>query len=191
MPFRSSPRLWRVLASALAAGLMLAVGGCSQITPLGPDPAATLPQPHHLRSPFTLEAVRARAATQAGGCPAGYVTLPGDNPGQCYRKTGTPVTITAAAVSPVSLGASPKPPAGEPAPPAQYVFTVTLQAAEAPGLTAVTTTAHQVHGSLAISVAGRTWVLPFVAGPFTGLQFQIPLPKSQAFQLHSLLVPAG
>jgi hypothetical protein len=48
MPFQPSPRLSSVLASVLAAGVMLTVAGCSHLTPLGPDPAATMPQPHHL-----------------------------------------------------------------------------------------------------------------------------------------------
>src|SRR5689334_1407890 len=113
MPVQRRPRLPPVLASALAAaGLMLAVASCSHLAPLGPDTAAALPQPHHLRSPFVLEAMRVQPPTPAGGCPAGYAALPGANPvavpagrphrvhldsalavSQCYRKTGTPVTI--------------------------------------------------------------------------------------------------
>jgi len=174
-----------------AAGIALAVTSCSDVTPLGPDPAATMPQPHHLRSPFALEPLRARAATPAGGCPAGYLKLPGDNVSQCYRKFGTPVTFTSAAVSPVSRLPGPTPPPGQQAGPAQYGFTITLPAGAVPALTAVTTTAYQARGSLAISVAGQTWVLPMVAGPFAGQQFQIPLPRSQALQLHRLLVPAA
>ena len=103
MPFPPPPRLPTAAASVLAAGLMLTVVGCSHLTPLGPDPATALPQPHHLRSPLVLQAVRVPQSAPVGGCPAGYVTLPGGgSPGMCYRKTGTAVTITSAAVSPVS-----------------------------------------------------------------------------------------
>ena len=44
---------------------------CSHLTPLGPDPAATMPQPHHLRSPFVLQDMRIQPPAPAGGCPAG------------------------------------------------------------------------------------------------------------------------
>ena len=223
MPFHSSPRPSSVLASVLAAaGVMLAVAGCSGLTPLGPGEAASLPQPHHLRSPIILEAMRSQPGTAGGGCPASYVALQGDNSSQsviagpvqsviagpagsspaptrasatpvptCYRKVGTPVTFTSAAVSSLFLVSNPRPSPGQPAPPVQYGFTITLPAAAVPTLTAVTTTAYDAHGSLAITVAGRTWALPFVAGPFTSRNFQIALPRSQALQLQRLLVASG
>jgi hypothetical protein len=218
------PRPWAVLASVLAAtGLTLAVASCSGITPLGPDPAGTMPQPYHLQSPIILEAMRDQPGTTAGGCPAGYVALQGDNSSRsviagpvrsvvgagptrssraaavasatpvptCYRKVGSPVMFNSAAVSSVSLVSNPKPPPGQPAPPVQYGFTITLPAASVPALTAVTTTAYRAHGSLAITVAGRSWALPLVAGPFTSRNFQISLPRSQALQLQHLLVRSG
>jgi hypothetical protein len=201
----------RVLASMLAAaGIVLAVASCSHLAPLGPD--VSLPQPHHLRSPFVLEAMRVQPPTPAGGCPAGYAALPGDNPSnpgpvssggpgvpraaaqgvsQCYRKTGTPVTITSAAVSPVSPVSAPKPPPGQNAP-AQYGFMITLPAADVPALTAVTTTAYHARGALAISIVGKTWALPMVGGPFRGPQFQIPMPsRNQALQIQRMLAPSG
>jgi hypothetical protein len=207
MPAQRPPRPPSVLASVLAAaGIVLAVAGCSHIAPLGPDAAANLPQPHHLRSPFVLEAMRVQPPTPAGGCQAGYTALPGANPvavagrphrahldgalvvSQCYRKTGTPVTITSAAVSPVSLQ---KPPPGQKAP-NQYDFVITLPAADVPALTAVTTTAYHARGALAISVAGKTWALPMVAGPFIGPQLQIPMPsRNQALQLQRSLASSG
>jgi hypothetical protein len=222
MPFQP-PRPRPVVASVLAAaGFMLAVASCSGITPLGPGTAAAMPQPHHLQSPIILAAMRNQPGTAAGGCPAGYVALQGDNSSQsviagpvksviagsagsslaparasatpiptCYRKVGTPVTFSSAAVSSLSLVSNPKPPPGQPAPPVQYVFTITLPAAAVPALTAVTATAYQAHGSLAITVAGRTWALPLVAGPFTSRYFQIALPRSQALQLQRLLVTSG
>ncbi len=207
MPAQRPPRPPSVLASVLAAaGIVLAVAGCSHITPLGPDAAANLPQPHHLRSPFVLEAMRVQPPTPADGCQAGYTALPGANPvavprgrpgvpraaaqavSQCYRQTGTPVTITSAAVSPVSLQ---KPPPGQKAP-AQYDFVITLPAADVAALTAVTTTAYRARGALAISVAGKTWALPMVAGPFSGPQLQIPMPsRNQALQLQRSLASSG
>ena len=104
MPCQPPSRPSFVLASALAAaGLTLTVAGCSQLTPLGPTP----PQPSRLGSPIVLQAMRSQPATPTGRCPAGYVVLatPGNlDPGLCYRKLGTPVTITSAAVSPVIEG---------------------------------------------------------------------------------------
>ena len=207
MPAQRPPRPPSVLASVLAAGIVLAVAGCGRIAPLGPDAAANLPQPHHLRSPFVLEAMRVQPPTPAGGCPAGYAALPGANPvavpvgrphrvhlngasvvTQCYRKTGTPLTITSAAVSPVSLQ---KPPPGQKAP-TQYDFVITLPAADVPALTAVTTTAYHARGALAISVADKTWALPMVAGPFRGPQLQIPMPsRNQALQIQRSLAASG
>jgi hypothetical protein len=180
------PRRSPILAGALAAGLMLAVAGCSQVTPLGPDPAATMPQPHQLRTPFVLQAMQPKPFLPAGGCPAGYATVPVNN-GECFAKTGTPVTITSAAVSPVSSPPVTSP-AGQPPPPAQYEFTITLSPAEVPALTAVTTTAADDQGPLALSIDGRTWILPMVAQPFTERQFAVPLTsKNQAVQLQRLL----
>lgn len=204
MPAQRPPRPPSVLASVLAtAGIMLAVASCGHILPLGPDAAANLPQPHHLRSPFVLEAMRVQPPTPAGGCQAGYTALPGANPvavpagrphrahvdgavvvSQCYRKTGTPVTITSAAVSPVSLQ---KPPPGQKAP-TQYDFVITLPAADVPALTAVTTTAYHARGALAISVAGKTWALPMTLAPLTHGQFIIMLPsRNEALQLQRIL----
>lgn len=175
------PRLPFALASVLAAaGIVLAVASCSHITPLGP--AATTPQPRHLRSPFVLEAVRIQPPSPAGGCPAGSVALSG-GPGRCYRKLGTPVTITSAAVS----AHLPTPPPGQQTPP--YRFIVTVPAANQAALTAVTTTAANAHGYLSISVAGRTWLLPSVVlQPFTGPNLEITFPsRNQVLQLQRTL----
>ena len=132
MPYRRL-RLRSTLASALAAGLVLAVASCTgHITPLGPDPAAALPQPHQLRSPLILQDMLTQGLVASpGGCPAGWVTLSGG----CYRKTGMPVTITSAAVSPVFAFPPPTPP-GQQAPPVQYGFSITVPAADVPALAA-------------------------------------------------------
>src|SRR5215472_10184906 len=126
------------------------------------------------------------AARAGPGCrPAGYLTLPGTGPGRCYRTTDTKVTITSAAVSPVSPFQPPAPP-GQQAGPVQYVFWITLPAADAPALTAVTTavtgpqrphpgppTVSAATSALTISVAGRTWVLVGFATRFAGRQFEV------------------
>jgi hypothetical protein len=176
-----------VLASVLAAGLVLTAASCSQpITPLGPDPAAAMPHAHHLRSPFVLEALRIQPPTPAGGCPAGSVALSG-GPGQCYHKLGSPVSITSAAVS----SHLPTPP-GQRAGPAMHGLVITVPAADLTALTAVTTTAADAHGYLSISVADRTWLLPRVLQPFTSPHFEIAFPdRTQALQLQRLLIPSG
>ena len=207
MPVQRPLRPLPVLASALAAaGAVLAVAGCSHITPLGPDPApVSMPPPHHLRSPLILQDMRTQGlVSPPGGCPAGWVTLAGGpgQPGQCYHKTGTPVTITSAAVSPV-VPFRPPPPPGQQAPPVQYGFSITVPAADVPALAAVLPTAAGTPGPPtasavttttpipASSVAGRTWILLGYSTP-EGRQFEVTLPsKNQALQLQRMLVPSG
>jgi hypothetical protein len=176
----------------LTTGLMITAASCSSLTPLGPDPAATLPPPHHLRSPIVLQATRIQIPGPAGSCPAGYATLPGANLGTCYRKTGTPVTFTSAAAS-VSAS-QPEVPGGGTAGPTQYEVLIILPAADAPALTAVSTTAYDAHGALAMSIGGKTWALPLVTHPFPDgwRQLMIMLPdRNQALQLQHLLTPSG
>jgi hypothetical protein len=205
MPYQRPPRPLPALASVLAAaGIVLAVASCTgHITPLGPDQAATMPQPHHLRSPLILQDVRTQGlVSPPGGCPAGWVTLSG-GAGACYRKTGTPVTITSAAVSPVFSFRPPTPP-GQQAPPVQYGFSITVPAADVPALAAVLPTAPGSPGPPtasavtsatpmpAISVAGRTWILLGYSTPSAGREFEVTLPsRNQALQLQRMLVPSG
>ena len=166
------PRLPSALAGALAAtGIVLAAAGCAgQIAPLGPDPAATLPQPHHLRSPLILQDMHAQSPVlPSGGCPAGWAAFSGQ-PGPCYHRTGTPVTITAAAVSPVFATQPPTPP-GQQAAPVQYGFWIALPAADIPALATIiaagpATTGPPTNSAVtpataipAVSVADRTWIL--------------------------------
>jgi hypothetical protein len=81
MPLPHPSRPLTVLAGALAAaGLGLAVAGCGQVTPLGPDPAVNLPPARHLGSPITVQVLRSRPPTAAGRCPAGSVDLFGLQP---------------------------------------------------------------------------------------------------------------
>jgi hypothetical protein len=203
MPFQSPPRPLSVLASVLAAAaVVLTVAGCAgHITPLGPDqtarprsvsqagpPIAMPVRPIRLRSPFVLEAMRVQPPTAAGGCPAGSAALSG-GPGRCYRKLGTPATITSAAVSSVFSYRPPTPPGQQPGP-LTYSFVMAVPAADQAALTAVTTTAADARGYLSISVAGRTWLLPRVLQPFTHPQLQISLPsRNQTLQLQRTLTP--
>lgn len=182
-----------ILACVLAAGIVLTGAGCGHITPLGPDagPPAAMPHPvaepgpvlhppQHLRSPFVLQAARIVPPMRAGGCPAGSTAL-SRVPGVCYRKLGTPVTVTSASVSAVTS----LPPAG------QYGFLIALPAADLPAQKAITTTAADAHAGLDISAAGDTWLLPQVQQPFTG-PLQIILPhRNQVLLLHRLLAASG
>jgi hypothetical protein len=186
MPFQPPPRPASVLASVLAAGLMLTAVSCSHITPLGP----AAPQPSQLTSPFALEALGIQAPRPAGGCPAGSVALSG-GPGQCYRELATPVTITSAAISQVAALPQNHSP-GMPASPPSYGFTITLTTSETPALTAVTTTAAGSHGYLGITAAGRTWLFPQVIKPFPGPRFSVLMPgKNQVLQFQRILAPSG
>jgi hypothetical protein len=185
MTFHHPPRPASVLASMLTAGLMLTIAGCTHLTPLGPEP----PQPHHLRSPIVLQAMRVQNLTPAGGCPAGFTKLsaPGRSPA-CYRPLGAPVTITSAAVSPGPAAGPASPPN---APPTAYGLLIAAPADRAE-LTAASTQAYDSQGAIDISVAGKTWALPLVREPFTTGQFEIVVPtRNQLLQLQRLLTSSG
>jgi hypothetical protein len=187
MPFQPSPRPAPVLASVLAAGLMLTVASCSRLAPLGP---AARPAPHQLRSPIVLQAMGVRNPTPAGGCPAGFTRLPapGQGPG-CYRPLGAPVTIASAAVSP---GPAAGPASASGAPATAYGLLITLPAANRAELTAVSTRAYDSQGAIGISVAGETWALPMVREPMTTGQFEIVMAsRAQLLQLQRLLTSSG
>jgi hypothetical protein len=114
MPFQRRPGRLSVLASALAAaGLVLALAGCSSnITPLGPDPAqVSLPPARNLGSPIIMQLMRSQPPAVTGGCPAGSVALFGSEPNvlRVVRFAGPRVQIRA------SKGAS-SPPTPTPAP---------------------------------------------------------------------------
>lgn len=209
MPFQRSSRLPSILASALAAGVMLTVASCSHVTPLGPDPAAAMPQPHQLRSPLVLEDMLMEHSTPGGGCPAGSAELSGNAPG-CYQTTGTPATITSAGVSSITSFRPPTPPGQQQAEPAQYGFWITVPAADAPAVTAVITAAQGpgpsgsqgssgAQGPVAsavsaaqpvpaISVGGQTALLAGFSIRPTGRQIEVFLPsRNQALQLQGTL----
>ena len=81
MPFQL-PRPLFVLASVLtAAGVVLAVAGCSHVTPLGPDPVpVSLAPARDLGSPIVMQIMRSQLPTPAGQCPAGSIALFGSEP---------------------------------------------------------------------------------------------------------------
>jgi hypothetical protein len=137
-------------------------------------------QPQQLRSPFVLQAALIVPPTRAGGCPAGSTAL-SRVPGVCYRKLGTPLTVTSASISALTT----LPQVG------RYGFLIQLPAADLPAQKAITTTATDTHAGLAISAAGETWLFPRVQRPFTG-PLQIILPhRNQLLLLHRLLAPSG
>jgi hypothetical protein len=119
MPFQRPTRPLSVLTSVLAvAGLMLAAVGCSNITPLGPDPApVSLPPARDLGSPIIMQVMRNQPPTPAGGCPAGSVALFGSEPNvpRVARVGSVAVPIQG---SPATLPPLPRPtlPATPPAP---------------------------------------------------------------------------
>jgi len=190
MPFQLPPRLPSALASLLAAGIVLAVASCgSHITPLGPGKPRTATATrssvilHTLASPIIVQVMRSQPATAAGKCAAGYFALsvPG-YAGTCYRKVGTPVTITSAGLSPVS-----RQPSGNG--PAMYGFRV-VPNNDASAVTALIARAYRSRDALGIIVAGKLWGAPQVAAPFPAQEMQIGLlSKSRAEQLYRLLVP--
>ena len=217
MPVQRPTRPLSVLASALAAaGLMLAAAGCSNITPLGPDPApVSLPPARDLGSPITMQVMRSQPATSAGRCPAGSITLFGSEPDvprfagsvavpvqqstatpatppapgagvACYLPVGTPVTVTSAGVSAVTSYP-------QQTGPAAYGFVVAFPAVEVAALTAVLTQAYDLGDALGLSVAGQLWQAPQTRRRAIALRAeQINLlSRQQALQLHRLLVPSG
>ena len=225
MPFQRPPRPLSVLASALAAGLVLAVAGCSHITPLGPDPApVSLPPARDLGSPIIVQAMRGQPPTLTGECPAGSAALFGLEPNvprvvvashapvqvgtgstatpaptaapaaplappagiACYLPVGSPVTITSAAVSPVTTNRN------QPGP-AWYGFVVAFPTADVAALTALIRQAYDSGDAVGMSVAGKLWQAPQPRRRFIALRAeQINLlSRNQAFQLYRLLVPSG
>jgi hypothetical protein len=172
-------------AGIALAALVLTVAGCSQALPLGPAPAAQ----HHLATEIVLQIVRGQPPSSAGSCAAGSAKLPQaaaefPGSGQCYRKTGRPLTITSGAVTYFQQPAMNQQPAN-------YGLVITVPAADRAALLAITTQAYHSRDPLAIIVAGKTWGVPNVAGPFTG-RFEIPAQSAnQALQLQRTLVPSA
>jgi hypothetical protein len=130
-------------AALALTGLVLTVAGCGHVLPLG---LSAIPVPSRLASAIVLQPALVAPSSRSlpvqgppspATCPAGYATLPaGDQPpgsAGCYRKLGTPATFMTAAVTVF------RQPAGPHGQPAQYVLRITLPAAGAAALTAITT----------------------------------------------------
>jgi hypothetical protein len=222
MPFQRPPGPLSVLASTLAAaGLVLAVAGCSRMTPLGPDRApVSLPPARDLGSPIIMQVVRSQPPTPAGECPAGSVALFGLEPNVLR------VAVASSRPVPVGTGITPTPtPATPPAPPAgvacylpvgrpvtitsaavssvttdrhhpgpaSYGFVVAFPAADVAALTALIRQAYDSGDAVGMSVADKLWQAPQPRGRFNALRAdQINLlSRTQALQLYRLLVPSG
>jgi hypothetical protein len=180
---RGSGRRPAGAAIALAA-VALTCAGCSHVLPLRPAPAG----PRQLASAIVLQLVLGQPPLAAGNCPVGYAKLvpPAANFPEvgdaCYRRIGQPVTFTSAGVSNAYQ------PAGNQQP-AMYGLAITLPAAEAAELTAITTKAFHSRDSIAITVAGKTWGVPLTEQPLTHGQFEIAVPtKNQVLQLQRTLL---
>jgi hypothetical protein len=221
MPFQRPTRPLPVLASALAAaGLMLAAAGCSNITPLGPDPApVSFPPARDLASPIVMQVMRSQPATPAGQCPAGSVTLFGSEPNVPRFAGSMPVQGSTATPAPLATPATPPAPGvgvacylpvGSPVTvtsaavssvtsypqqtgPAAYGFVVAFPTADVAALTAVIRQAYDSGDALGMSVAGKLWQAPQTRRKVTALRAeQINLfSREQALQLYRLLVPSG
>ena len=99
MPLQRPPGPLSVLVGALAAaGLILAAAGCSNVTPLGPEPSpVSLPPARPLGSPISVQVMRSQPPTPTGRCPAGSVALYGSEPNvpRAAVATSRPVPVGA------------------------------------------------------------------------------------------------
>ncbi|HUA41598.1 MAG TPA: hypothetical protein VMA32_08535 [Streptosporangiaceae bacterium] len=129
MPCDPPSRPLSVLASVLAAaGVMLAVAGCSNITPLGPGPApVSLPPARDLGSPIIMQVMHSQFPTPAGRCPAGSVALFGSDPtvprAAAAASAGPPVPVHSQVIRGSTATPAPTPGATAPAPPGPLVGT--------------------------------------------------------------------
>jgi hypothetical protein len=107
--------------------------------------------------------------------------------GACYRKTGTPVSFTSAAVT-LYL----QPAGSEPVQhPTTWGLAITVPGAGAAALTAITTKSCDTQDPLAISIAGTTWAVVTTGAPLTNGRFVfMTQSKNQALQLQRTLVPS-
>jgi hypothetical protein len=163
------------------------------VLPLG---LSAVPVPSHLAAAIVLQpgvpapaprSAPAQGTPSAVSCPAGYAALPaGDEPpgsAGCFRELGPPVTFTSAAATVY------RQPAGPHGQPAQYVLRITLPAAGATALTAITTQVAGTEDMLAIIIAGQAWAVVATLAPLTNGQFGIPMQSlSQALQLQRILL---
>jgi hypothetical protein len=176
----------RLAVTALA----LTITGCAHVLPLGPDAP---PSPSRLAVPIIMQVMLSQPPLPAGGCQAGYATLSAPGPdfpgvlGACYRKTGTPVSFTSAAVT-LYLQPAGRQPVQHPT---MWGLAITVPGAGAAALTAITTKSCDTQDPLAISIAGTTWAVVTTAAPLTNGRFVfMTQSKNQALQLQRTLVPS-
>ena len=201
MPFQRPTRPLSVLASALAAaGLVLAAAGCSNITPLGPDPApVSLPPARDLGSPIIMQIMRSQPPTPSGQCPAGSIDLFGSGPNvlragvassrPVQAGTGSTATPTPTLATPPAppVGVACYRPVGTPVTitsaavssvttnrnqpgPAWYVFVVAFRTADVAALTALIREAYDSGDAVGMSVAGKLWQAPQPRRKFNALR---------------------
>lgn len=190
MPCQLPPRPLSALASALAAaGLVLAVAGCSHIPPIGPDPApVSLPPARDLGSPIIMQIMRSQPPTPTGECPAGSIALFGSEPNvpRAAVASSRPVQAgTGSTATPTPTPTPATPPAGvacyrpvgtpvtitsaavssvttnrnQPGP-ASYEFVAAFPTADVPALTALIRQAYHSGDAVGMSVAGKLWQAP-------------------------------
>ena len=218
MPFQL-PRPLFVLASVLtAAGVVLAVAGCSHVTPLGPDPApVSLAPARDLGSPIVMQIMRSQLPTPAGQCPAGSIALFGSEPDVPRTSAALAQPVQGGTATPAAASATPPAPGagvacyrpvGTPVTitsaalssvttnrnqpgPAWYEFVVAFPAADVPALTALIRQAYNAGDAVGMSVDGKLWQAPQTRRRFNALRAEQVnlLSRNQALQLYRLLVP--
>ena len=190
MPFQRLTRPLSMLAGVLAAASLMLAAGCSNVTPLGPDPTpVSLPPTHDLGSPITMQVMRSQPATSAGQCPTDSISLYGLEPNvpraTLASSVADPIQGSTTPSAPVTPATPPAPgtgvacylPVGSPVTvtsaaitavtsypqqtgPAAYGFVVAFPAADVAALTAVITQAYDLGDALGLSVAGKLWQAP-------------------------------
>jgi hypothetical protein len=150
-----------VLTALAAIGLVLAVAGCSHITPLGPDPAlVNLPPARALGSPIIMQIMRSQPPTPTGRCPAGSVALFGLDPRVPRAVVGPPVPVHSQLIQGSTATPAPAPtpatPPAEPAGVACYLPVGTPVTITSAAVSSVTTNRNQ---------PGPAWYVFVVAFP--------------------------
>ena len=128
-----------------------------------------------------------QAGTGSTATPAPPATPPAPGVGvACYLLVGRPVTVTSAAVSPVTSYP-------QQTGPAAYGFVVAFPTGEVAALTAAIRQAYDSGDALGMSVAGKLWQAPQTQRRFIALRAEQVnlLSREQALQLYRLLVPSG
>lgn len=180
-------------ARDLGSPIIMQVMRSQPPTPAGECPAGSVAlfgsEPNVLRTAVASSVpVPVQGGSTATPAPtATPTTLPSPPVGvACYLPVGRPVTITSAAVSPVTTYP-------QQTGPAFYGFVVAFPTADVAALTAAIRQAYDFGDALGMSVAGKLWQAPQPrrrANALRAEQINL-LSKTQAFQLYRLLIPSG